>query len=240
MRVVVLRLQDRRQRAQRQITARRAAYGRLCGLALAGRRPRRAGRSVRLARPVMPVLSREPGRESGSRLPPQCRADGLLNGAGYLAVQPLFPVAAGGPGAASRPEPLSAAAASGRRDRPRAALARYTAAMVCHRRLIRSFRKEAGHGWKAVTSLTTGPENPRRRVDPRYARPAKAASLRATDDCGGCDRARLVYVGWGGTSTAPTASPVEGWIAFDRMSGATNFKGEYLGTIIANAGGTGQ
>jgi len=33
---------------------------------------------------------------------------------------------------------------------------------------------------------------------------------------------------------------VEGWIAFDRMSGATNFKGEYLGTIIAGAGGTGQ
>src|SRR5215468_917313 len=93
---------------------------------------------------------------------------------------------------------------------------------------------------KAVTSLTTGPENSRRRVDPPYARPAKTASLRATDDCGGCDRARLVYVGWGGTSTAPTASPVEGWIAFDRMSGATNFKGEYLGTIIANAGGTGQ
>ena len=93
---------------------------------------------------------------------------------------------------------------------------------------------------KAVTSLTTGPENPRRRVDPPYARPAKTASLRATDDCGGCDRARLVYVGWGGTSTAPTASPVEGWIAFDRMSGATNFKGEYLGTIIANVGGTGQ
>src|SRR5262245_55348693 len=88
---------------------------------------------------------------------------------------------------------------------------------------------------KAVTSLTTGPENPRRRVDPRYARPAKRASLRATDDCGGCDRARLVYVGWGGISTAPTASPVEGWIAFDRMSGATNFKGEYLGTIIAGA-----
>src|SRR5215467_4033976 len=93
---------------------------------------------------------------------------------------------------------------------------------------------------KAVTSLTTGPENPRRRVDPHYARPAKRASLRATDDCGGCDRARLVYVGWGGISTAPTASPVEGWIAFDRMTGATNFKGEYLGTIIAGAGGTGQ
>src|SRR5262249_23534271 len=93
---------------------------------------------------------------------------------------------------------------------------------------------------KAVTSLTTGPENPRRKVDPRYARPGKAASLRATDDCGGCDRARLLHVGWGGTSTAPPGSPLEGWFAFDRMSGATNFKDEYLGTIIANAGGTGQ
>ena len=46
--------------------------------------------------------------------------------------------------------------------------------------------------------------------------------------------------GGGGTSTAPTASPVKERIAFDRMTGAINYGGSYLGTIIANANGTGQ
>ena len=48
----------------------------------------------------------------------------------------------------------------------------------------------------------------------------------------------------GGTSRAPTASPqpaasrVEGRIAFDRMSGATNPEGLYLGAFTASVDGT--
>jgi hypothetical protein len=46
--------------------------------------------------------------------------------------------------------------------------------------------------------------------------------------------------GGGGTSTAPTASPLKERIAFDRMTGATSYEGSYFGTIIANADGTGE
>jgi hypothetical protein len=47
---------------------------------------------------------------------------------------------------------------------------------------------------------------PRRRtLSPSSARSAKAGSLRATDDCGGGDRAGLVHLRRGGTSAAPTA-----------------------------------
>jgi Tol biopolymer transport system component len=44
----------------------------------------------------------------------------------------------------------------------------------------------------------------------------------------------------GGPATAPAASPAKERIAFDRMHGATDYEGSYLGTIIANADGTGQ
>jgi Tol biopolymer transport system component len=44
--------------------------------------------------------------------------------------------------------------------------------------------------------------------------------------------------GGGRTSTPPTTSPSEGRIAFDRMNGATNYMGSYLGTVTANADGT--
>jgi hypothetical protein len=46
--------------------------------------------------------------------------------------------------------------------------------------------------------------------------------------------------GGGRTTAAPTTSPNADRIAFDRMNGATNYEGSYLGTVIANADGTGQ
>ena len=44
--------------------------------------------------------------------------------------------------------------------------------------------------------------------------------------------------GGGGTTATPTTSPSADRVAFDRMNGATNYEGSYLGTVIANADGT--
>jgi Tol biopolymer transport system component len=92
---------------------------------------------------------------------------------------------------------------------------------------------------KPVIRLSAGPENPR---------PGRASTRAVTAGFRGVSlvivAAALLLVsctsGRGGTTAAPTTSPNADRIAFDRMNGATNYEGSYLGTVIANADGTGQ
>ena len=66
----------------------------------------------------------------------------------------------------------------------------------------------------------------------------ESASLRATDACCGRDRARLVHVGRSWNLYGPHHEPVGRADRLDRMNGATNYMGGYLGTVTANADGT--